>query len=49
MCLAVRTDVGLETVAPNVRGDETTSVQDCLDALDALDAPARRVTVPAED
>jgi hypothetical protein len=49
MCLAVRTDDGLETVAPHRDGAETTSIVDCLDRLEALDAPARSVTVPAED
>jgi hypothetical protein len=33
MCLAVWTDDGLETVAPNVRDGETTTVEDCLDGL----------------
>jgi hypothetical protein len=49
MCLAIRGDDGLETVAPNSRDGETTTVQDCLDALETLDAPARPVTVAAED
>jgi hypothetical protein len=49
MCLAVHGDDGLEAVAPNTRGAETNTVQDCLDALETPDAPARRVTVPAED
>jgi hypothetical protein len=49
MCLAVRDDAGLAAVAPNVRGDETSSVHDYLDALETPDAPARPVTVPAED
>jgi hypothetical protein len=37
MCLAVRTDDGLEAVAPHVRDGETTSVRDCLKALETLD------------
>ena len=55
MCLAVRTDDGLETVAPHRRGAETTSVMDCLDELESLgaseslDAPAQSAVVPAED
>ena len=49
MCLAVHGDDGLEAVAPYARGDETYTVQDCLDELETPDAPARRVTVPAED
>ena len=44
MCLAVRTDDGLETVAPHDRNGESTSVRDCVEALKALDAPDRRLT-----
>ncbi|WP_380675446.1 HTH domain-containing protein [Salinigranum sp. GCM10025319] len=49
MCLAVHGDDGLEAVAPCARGDETYTVRDCLAELETPDAPARRVTVPAED
>jgi hypothetical protein len=49
MCLAVESEDGIESVAPNVRGDETTTVRDCLDALEALDpADATTRTVAAE-
>jgi hypothetical protein len=48
MCLAVRTEEGLETVAPNVRDGEATSVVDCLDRLEARDATARSVAVSAD-
>lgn len=39
MCLEVRTDDGLATVAPNTQGSEITTVQDCLDELEALAGP----------
>lgn len=39
MCLEVRTDEGIETVAPNAVDDEMTTVQDCLDELETLTAP----------
>ncbi|AUV81335.1 hypothetical protein C2R22_06385 [Salinigranum rubrum] len=38
MCLEVRDDDGIETVAPNFDGSEITTVQDCLDELETLDA-----------
>lgn len=44
MCLTVRTEDGLETVAPHVRDSETTSVQDCLETLETLDATGHRLT-----
>jgi hypothetical protein len=43
MCLAVHDDDGLVAVAPNARGEETNTVQDCLDALDARETADRRV------
>jgi hypothetical protein len=49
MCLVVRSDDGLEAVAPTIQDGETITVQNCLDALELPDSPAQRVTVPAED
>jgi hypothetical protein len=49
MCLAVRADGELRTVAPHRHGHETNTVQDCLDALETLDSTARRVAVPVEE
>jgi hypothetical protein len=43
MCLEVRTDDGLETVVPNVQDAEITTVQDCLDELEALDTTRQPV------
>jgi DNA-binding Lrp family transcriptional regulator len=49
MCLAVRDDGELRTVAPHRNGSETNTVQDCLDALETLESSARRLTVPVEE
>jgi hypothetical protein len=43
MCLEVRTDDGIATVAPNVRESDTITVQDCLDELETLEASPRAV------
>lgn len=43
MCLEVRAGDGIDTVAPYVDDAGTTTVQDCLDELEALEPAARPV------